>query len=129
MTEHPNAAFVRSQYDAWARGDATAMANAATEDAVFHVSGIHRLSGDYVGPDGVLRLLRLLEAADGDFCTTYDTVFANDEYVLVVTQCSGRRNGQILSWQVFDVLRVEKQKIAEFWTFPHPQETSNEFWS
>ncbi len=129
MAEHPNATLVRGVYDQWARGDATALPNACSEDVVFHVSGNHQLSGDHVGPEGVLALLRQLQAAEGEFCMTYDGAFANDGYVLVLTGCTARRDGRPLSWRVFDILRVENGKISEFWTFAHPQARSDEFWS
>lgn len=129
MPDHPNADLVKILYDAWAQGDPTAFVDACTADSVLHVSGNHQLTGDHVGPAGILALLQRLQETDGDFCMTYEDAFAKDDHVLVLTSCSATRDGRSFSWRVFDIFRIENAKIGDFWTFASPQSVADEFWS
>ena len=56
MSEHPNAAVVRSAYEAVERGDMAAFAAALDDDIVWHES-MPGFEGDYHGRDGVVAFL------------------------------------------------------------------------
>ena len=64
MTEHPNAAVVRSAYEAVERGDMAAFAAALDDDIVWHES-MPGFEGDYHGRDGVLAFLGRMFAETG----------------------------------------------------------------
>ena len=51
---HPNTERLQRFLDAYARRSRKDVADMLTEDAVWHVGGTHRLSGDYRGRDAIL---------------------------------------------------------------------------
>ena len=59
---HPNADLLNKGYDAFEKGDLETVQGLFTEDAVFHVPGRSRLSGDYRGRDEVLAFIRQMSA-------------------------------------------------------------------
>lgn len=124
---HPNAATLRHAYDMWgATGDAEPLVAACAEDILWHISGDHSISGDRVGRDRVREVLdKLLSFADAEFCTTYEGVYANDVYGLIVTGCSVLYEEEQLNWRTFDMFRFEEGLIKEFWTFAYPQTLSD----
>lgn len=121
--DHPNAVTLRHAYDVWgATGDPEPLAAACAEDIVWHISGNHSVSGDRVGRDGVREVLaKLLSFDDAEFCTTYDGVYANDDYGMVITGCSVDYKGEQLNWRTFDIFRFEEGLVKEYWTLAYPQ--------
>jgi ketosteroid isomerase-like protein len=51
---HPNVQRLQAFLDAYAADDLDALGAALAEDAVWHVGGTHRHSGDYVGRQAIL---------------------------------------------------------------------------
>lgn len=130
LTDHPNAATLKRGYDAWATGDSAPLLDACAEEIVWQIAGQNKLAGEHKGRAAMEDVLRqLVAAADGSFCTTYEGVFANDAFGLVVTGSSGVKDGKPLSWRVFDVFKFNQGKIVSFWTFASPQENSDAVWS
>lgn len=128
--DHPNAQLMRRIYEAWGRKDATPLLEVAAEDMVWHIGGNHRISGEHEGIEAVAKLCEVvLGNDDGEFCPTFSTVIADDDYALVVTGSSGMHEGEVLSWRVFDVIRFEAGRIKDFWTLGYPQRNSDLVWS
>ena len=66
MAEHPNAERIRRAFDAFARGDMTAMTELIAEDTVWHIPGGGPLSGDHQGRETVFALFgRLVQGRKG----------------------------------------------------------------
>jgi len=57
MAEHPNAELARRGYEAFGTGDMAVLAELIAENAVWHLGGRNRLSGDYEGRDAIFGLL------------------------------------------------------------------------
>ena len=92
MTEHPNAGLTRQGYEAFAKGDLTALSRLIAADATWHVSDTGPLSGDYHGRDEIFGFFgRLAEQTGGTFRLDVHDVLANDEHAVVLSTLSASR--------------------------------------
>jgi len=113
MAEHPNAALVRSGYEAFAAGDMGKVGELFSPEIVWHAPGSNPLSGDRVGAEAVFENFgKLMELTAGTFGQEIHDVVANDDHVVVlVTQWWERphpyRGSSVHVWHVKDGKAVE----------------------
>lgn len=99
-------------------------------DAVFHVSGNHPLSGDYVGAAQIRRYLAAVDEATsgrGGFSVTSAFV-ADDGSQLLVEGTAFHGDGPFVR-TVVHRMRLVDGRIAEFRDHPFDQDTEDRFWS
>ena len=89
MDEHPNAAIVRSAYEAMARGDMPAMAEVLDEDIIWHES-TPGFEGDYRGRDQVLALMGRVMQETGVEMTgmTIHDVLGSDDHTVILHEAT-----------------------------------------
>ena len=130
MADHPNAARVRSTYEAFARGDMATLADVFAEDMVWHFPGNHPLAGDHKGRDAVFSILaKSGEMSGGTFNIELHDVLANDDHAVAIQLETGSRGGKQLNQLDVEVFHMKDGKITEWWSFAGDQRGEDAFWS
>lgn len=100
------------------------------EGAVFHVSGEHPLSGDYVGGAEIRRYLAAVrEATGGRGGFSVTSAFADDSGEVVMVEGTAFHGEGPFVRTVVHRLRLSDGKLVEFRDHPFDQQTEDRFWS
>jgi len=92
VTEHSNAAIVRTGFERFARGDVSGMVSLFAEDAVWRVPGTNAMAGEYGGRDEIIAFLRrTAELTDGTYRVDLLWVVADDAHTVAVYRARGER--------------------------------------
>ncbi|NEK56923.1 hypothetical protein GCU56_03435 [Geodermatophilus sabuli] len=117
MSEHPNVQRLRDGYDAFGKGDFSALDDLFAEDIRWHEGGRSQLAGHLEGRAAVYDLFRrLFELTGGTFRLDVRTAFADDTDGVVVAVASGRVGNRSFD-QLMEahIWRFSDGRIAEFW--------------
>ena len=116
---------------AYGDNDRNAMVESLAENAVWHVGGTHRLSGDYRGRDEILGYFDAVRRETADTMRLEPLeVLANDRHGAAFLRVTGERQGRRLDVVVADAFRFDDRgRIAEFWAHATDQAEIDEFWS
>ena len=117
--------------DAYGEHDRDAMADSLADDAVWHVGGTHRLSGDYRGRDAILGYFDAVREETGDTLRLEPLeVLANERHGAAFLRVTAERQGRRLDTVVADAFRFgEDGRILEFWAHSADQPAVDQFWS
>ena len=116
---------------AYGKHDRETMLDSLAEDAVWHVGGTHRLSGDYRGREAILGYFDSVrqETTDSMELETLE-VLANERHGAAFLRVTADRNGRRLDTVVADAFRFDDDgRIAEFWAHSADQAAIDAFWS
>ena len=125
---HPNAQTVMSGFQAFAEGDMATMAGLFAEDAIWHVAGRSKWSGDYTGPQSIVQYMSGV-AAEANFVNQPHAILADDDHVVVLIKTSANRNGKNLDGNTVYVVHVSDGKMTESWAITGDQYAQDEFWA
>ena len=130
MAEHPNAELLRNGYAAFQTGDMDALRNQYfAPDAVWHVGGHNKFSGDHKGVDAILQLfMDNFTETDGTFKVELHDVLGNDEHAVALATVSGTKGGKQLSDNYTHVVHNKDGKLVESWIFAENPDKVDEFW-
>jgi ketosteroid isomerase-like protein len=130
MTEHPNAAVVRSAYAAVERGDLATFAGALDDDIVWHES-MPGFEGDYNGRDGVLAFFGRMFAETGMEVNdvTVRHVLADDSHAAVLVAATMTVGGRSHTSEYVDVYRLRDGKATEHWHLPLDPKAEEQFFA
>src|SRR6059058_3380382 len=79
MSEHPNVELIRRGFAAFNEGDLATLRQIIAKDAVQHMPGHNRLSGEHKGVDDILTMYgQMAQLTAGDFRAELEEVYAND---------------------------------------------------
>lgn len=117
--------------NAYSEHDGDAMADSLAEDAVWHVGGTHRLSGDYRGRDAILGYFDSVRTETGDSMRLQPLeVLANERHGAAFLRVTAERQAGRLDTTVADAFRFDDEgRIVEFWAHSTDQTAIDEFWS
>ena len=128
--EHPNVRRLQAFLDAYAARERDAVGHLLSPDAVWHVGGTHRFSGDYRGRDVILGYFDAVANETGNTLKlTPRELLANDQRGAAFLNVTGKRAGRAL-----DVMMAEAfvftaaGTIAEFWAHATDQDAIDRFW-
>jgi ketosteroid isomerase-like protein len=115
--------------DAYAHNDRDTMLASLADDAVWHVGGTHRFSGDYRGREAILGYF------DGVRQETTDSmqlkpleVIADERYGAAFLRVTAERHERRLDTVVADAFRFDDDgRIVEFWAHSADQSAIDEF--
>ncbi|MEE9583018.1 MAG: nuclear transport factor 2 family protein [Acidimicrobiia bacterium] len=128
MTElHPNAQVVLKGFQAFAEGDMATMRELFTEDAVWHVGGHNRWTGDYQGLDAILEYFGGL-AGEASFDQDIHAVLADDEHVATLVNTTATRGDKALESQTVFIFHVGGGRVSEVWGTSLDDHATDEFW-
>ena len=114
MPEHPNAAIVRSAYQALERGDIETFASLLDENILWHES-TSGLEGDYQGRDNVLAFLgRVFADIEMNAMAMHD-ILASDDHTVVLHETTMTKAGRSFTGQYADVYHLRDGKLSEHW--------------
>ena len=130
MSEHPNAAVIRSGYEAVARGDMAGLAAVLDDDIVWHES-MPGYEGDYQGREGVLAFFGRMFTETGIEVKdlTIQHVLADDSHAAVVLEGTVALGGRTRTSRFVDVYRLRDGKATEHWHLPFDPKGEEEFFA
>jgi ketosteroid isomerase-like protein len=131
VTDHPNAALVRTMFAAFARRDLAAIVAVVPEDVVWHFPGRYgRIAGVHRGRDAVLGFLASVEElTGGTFHLDLLDVTASDAHAVALFRGHGTRGGRTLDNPTALVIRIDAGRIVEIREFVWDLYHVDEFWS
>jgi ketosteroid isomerase-like protein len=125
---HANEALLRTNYEAFAKGDLSPMLNSFTEDIAWHVSGPSPVAGDYSGKAQVLDFFgRMMELYGGTLQLEALDFLANDEHGIVLTRERGKHNGKAIEYTGIHRWDFHDGKCARFENYY--DDAYQEFWA
>ena len=127
---HPNVDRLQGFLDAYAKNDTDAVRETFAEDAVWHVGGTHRFSGDYRGRDAILDYFDRVAAETGRTMHLEPLeLMANDERGAVFLRVTAEREGKGLDVTMAEAFQFDGEgRIREFWAHATDQDAINAFW-
>lgn len=116
MSEHPNAATVRSAYDALENGDMVAFAALLDDDIIWHESAAG-FEGEYRGRDQALALMgKVFQESGIEFShISIHDILATDDHSVILHETTISVNGRSYTAQYCDIYHLRNGKIAEHW--------------
>jgi ketosteroid isomerase-like protein len=127
---HPNESLVREGYDAFLRGDLSAVAGFLAPDAAWHVAGTSPLAGVYKGHEELFAFFgRLYEMTGGTVAIHARDILASDDHAIVLTTLTASRGDRHLEDDGVAVFKIADGKAYEIWVFAEDQARMDEFFS
>jgi ketosteroid isomerase-like protein len=113
MTDHPNAALVRTALESLEAGEFEAQMDLLDDEVVWHEIG---------NPDPVRGKQALIErmspgGADFEIKATVHDVVANDEHAIALVDAVATRGGRTLEYRTAEIAHIRNGKIIERWAF------------
>lgn len=130
MAEHPNAALVRTGYEAFARGDMATLSELFASDVLWHEAGKgFALAGDYKGQEAVFTMFaRLLELTQGNFAIRLEDCIADDRQAVAVHTVTARRGLRTYTAREAVVFHLLDGKVTDAWHTVPDVEAFDAFW-
>lgn len=113
MAAKDDAATIRKGYQAFVEGDIPTLTEIIAADAIWHVGGRNRLSGEKRGREAIFGYFGELGTA-GITVELHDVV-ANDQHVVGIHRAVGTREGRKLDERVALVVHMQNGTIREAW--------------
>ena len=128
---HPNVARLEKFLDAYAAMDGPAIRDCLADDAVWHVGGTHRLSGDYRGAASILDYFETVSNETGGTLHLEPLeLIANQERGAAFLRVVGDRGGHHLDVTMAEAFQFDDDgRISEFWAHATDQDSIDRFWS
>jgi len=116
---------------AYGEHDRQTMLDSLAEDAVWHVGGTHRLSGDYRGREAILGYFDSVRQETTDSMRLERLeVLADERHGAAFLRVTAEREGRHLDTVVADAFRFDEHgRIVEFWAHSADQAAIDRFWS
>ncbi len=125
MTEHPNAALIRSALDAMNSGDMQALANAMSDDVEWHEIG------GTAPVRGKAALAARFSEGGPNFEITAELhdVVANDDHAIAMVRATATRDGKTFTYRTAEIFHMKDGKITERWAFSDDTGAINDFFA
>ena len=117
--------------DAYGNNDRQTMRDSLADDAVWHVGGTHRYSGDYRGREAILGYFDAVREATGDTMQLERLeVIANERHGAAFLRVTADRGDRRLETVAADAFRFDDEgRIVEFWASNASQAAIDAFWA
>ena len=127
---HPNVERLQGFLEAYAAGDREALGRSLSEDAVWHVGGTHRFSGDYPGRGAILDYFdSVARETAGTLKLESQELLANDQRGAAFLRVTGERTGRHLDVMMAEAFVFAPDgTIQEFWAHATDQDAIDRFW-
>ena len=127
--DHPNLTLARRLWGATAKADADTIGELLADDVVWRACGENPLSGDYHGPEGVLRYLTLVAETADEVRSDLETIFFNDDGAVLTYKVDASRGPHKLEMEILVVLHVTDGKVTRAISVPVDQSANDDFWT
>jgi uncharacterized protein len=127
---HPNVDLLKGFLDAYDANDRDAVGSSLAEDAVWHVGGTHRFSGNYRGRDAILEYFdRVGSETGGTLRLEPIELMANEDRGAAFLRVTGEREGKRLAVTMAEAFQFDGEgRIREFWAHATDQNAIDAFW-
>jgi len=128
---HPNRDRLQAFLDAYAAKDRDLVGEAIAEEAVWHVGGTHRFSGDYQGREAILDYFERTGAETAQSLRlTPVELMADDRHGAAFLRVTAARSDKGLDVTMAEAFRFDEDgRITEFWAHATDQAAIDTFWS
>ena len=130
--QNENIKTVQKYFDSLAKGDLETLSGLFAEDVIWHQPGRGKLSGTYKGKQEVFGLFgQFMEISQGSFkIDSVGNLMSNENLVTATLHFSATRsNGQSMSMDGVDLMKIENGKIKEVYLFSGNQSVEDSFWA
>jgi uncharacterized protein len=125
-----NAAVGREIFRCFADGDALALRDLFTDDAVWRVPGSSSVAGTYRGRTEIFRFLASLKRrTDGTYTSELVDALGSEDRAAVLYRASGTRNGITLDIDQVLLFTLRDGKVTEVTALPSDPEAFERFWA
>jgi ketosteroid isomerase-like protein len=115
MSEHPNAAVIRSAYEAMSKGDVPAFAALLDDDITWYESTAG-MEGVYRGRDQVLAFLgQVFQQAGMQMSVSVHDILANDDHAVILHESTLTFGNRSHTGQYADVYHLRDGRITTHW--------------
>lgn len=115
MSEHPNAAVIRSAYEAMGKGDMAAVAALLDDDITWYESTAG-LEGVYRGRDQVLAFMgQVFQQAGMQMSISIHDILASDDHAVILHESTLTVGDRTHTGQYADVYHLRDGKITAHW--------------
>jgi len=113
---HPNEELLRRVDAEMVKGNPQAMFDMFADDAVIHVGGRSKLSGDYKGKEELQQTFGLFMQSLGEnpAMQSHD-ILANDTHGVIMQTATGQRGGKKMEIKGVGVMHFTDGKVTEAW--------------
>jgi ketosteroid isomerase-like protein len=130
MTEHPNATLIRRGYAAFSAGDVVTLTELIAPDAVQHMPGNNRFSGDHRGVQDILAMYgQFAEETQGTFKVDLEELYANDDTVVTVYHVTGDRGGEHIDTRHALVFTMRDGRAVDLLDIASDPDAVDKFWA
>ena len=129
MSEHPNVDLLRRGFAAFAAGDLTTLEGMFADDAIWHVPGRHRFSGDYEGKAAIFQYFGEFIQDMDSFTQDIHAMFADDEHGVVLVKATATRGDDRLEANNVLVFHADDGLVTEVWVASTDPYAGDEFWA
>jgi len=129
MPEHPNVDLLRRGFVAFAAGDLATLEAMFTDDAIWHVSGRNRFSGDYEGKAAIFQHFRELFQNTDSIVQDVHALLADDEHGVVLQNVTTTRGDDRLETNNVLVFHIDDGLATEVWVASSDPYAADEFWA
>lgn len=126
-----NIEIVKTYFESLAKGDLATLGSLFAEDVVWHQPGNGSLSGTYRGKQELFPLFgKFMEISAGSFkIDRVSEIMGNGNLVSATLHFSASKpNGEKISMNGVDLMRIENGKILEVFLFSGDQAAEDRFW-
>jgi ketosteroid isomerase-like protein len=125
---HPNEQMLRTNYEAFTKGDVTPMLDSFTDDVEWHVSGPSPVAGLYSGKTEVLGFFgEMMALYGGTLQLDVVDVLANDDHGIVLTRERGEHAGRAVEYEGVHRWDFRDGKCARFENYY--DDSYHQFWT
>ncbi len=129
MSEHPNVDLLRRGFAAFAAGDLTTLEGMFADDAIWHVSGRHRFSGDYEGKAAIFQYFREFFQDMDSIVQDVHALLADGEHGVALQMVTATRGDDRLEVNNVLVFHIENGLATEVWVASNDPYAADEFWA
>lgn len=122
-------ALAKRLWQAHSVGDVAALESLYAEDVVWHSSGRGAHAGHHRGRENVLGFLAGIGEDVARLNASLEDILVGEAYVANLMRVSGRRGDRSLDMTYVVLIRIERERIAEVWSFPQDLHAVDAFWA
>jgi len=129
MSAQTNLELMKKVYAAFGTGDVDTAGSYWKADAVHHYPGRSVLAGEHRGvADSIAFANKMFELTNGQLSMDVVDLAASETHAYATLQTTYQRGENKLDMRFVNLVRIEDDLIAEFWTLPEDQYAVDEFW-
>ena len=129
MPEHPNIDLLRRGFAAFAVGDMVTLDSMFAADAIWHVPGRNRFSGDYEGKAAIFQYFGEFVQDMDSFDQDLHALMADDDHGVALVKATASRGDDRLEANNVLVFHIDNGLATEVWVTSDDPYAADEFWA